>query len=160
MAYAENTSVSAEKSRSEIERTLRRYGASGFMYGWVDGKEDEEAMIRFKLNARHIAFRLKVPSQHDKKFKLTERGRARSESQAYSAWEQAVRQKWRALALVIKAKLEAVESGITSIEDEFLAHIEMANGLTIGQYVIPKLEALYKCGNIPALLPDLRGDHE
>lgn len=31
---AQNTSVSSEKSRAEIERILRRYGADGFMYGW------------------------------------------------------------------------------------------------------------------------------
>lgn len=33
MAYAENTSVSSEKSRAEIERTLQKYGADQFMYG-------------------------------------------------------------------------------------------------------------------------------
>jgi hypothetical protein len=32
--YAENTSVSVESSRGEIERTLQRYGAASFAYGW------------------------------------------------------------------------------------------------------------------------------
>jgi hypothetical protein len=40
LKYAANTEVSAEKSRAEIETVLRRYGATGFMYGWdeTDGE--------------------------------------------------------------------------------------------------------------------------
>lgn len=38
-------------------------------------------------------------------------------------WEQACRQAWRALALVIKAKLEAVDAGIVTFEEEFMAQI-------------------------------------
>ena len=30
--FAQDTSVSSEKSRGEIESTLSRYGATGFMY--------------------------------------------------------------------------------------------------------------------------------
>ena len=32
--YAANTEVGSERSRAEIERTLTRYGATSFMYGW------------------------------------------------------------------------------------------------------------------------------
>lgn len=32
--YAATTEVTSEKSRAEIERTVSRYGATGFMYGW------------------------------------------------------------------------------------------------------------------------------
>lgn len=35
----------------------------------------------------------------------------RTPEQAVQAWEQATRQCWRALALIMKVKLEAVESG-------------------------------------------------
>jgi len=34
MPYAEDTRVPIERSRSEIERTLERYGATAFSYGW------------------------------------------------------------------------------------------------------------------------------
>ena len=102
--YAENTSVSADKSRSEIERaTLQRYGATGFMYGW----EGSKAIIAFKMANRQIRFILTMPSQDDDQFRLTPgKGRERSASQAFAAWEQATRQRWRALALAVKAKLE------------------------------------------------------
>jgi hypothetical protein len=47
---------------------------------------------------------------------------------AYKAWKQAYHQRWRALALAIKA----VESGIATFEEEFLAHIALPNGSTVG----------------------------
>lgn len=33
--YANKTKVTPEKSRAEIERTLRRYGASGFRHAYM-----------------------------------------------------------------------------------------------------------------------------
>ena len=32
--YAAQTEVSSDRSRAEIERTLRKYGATAFAYGW------------------------------------------------------------------------------------------------------------------------------
>ncbi len=68
-------------------------------------------------------------------------------------WEQACRQKWRALYLVIKAKLEAVESGISCFEDEFLANIVLPDGSLVGNFMRPQIEQVYSSGNMPALLP-------
>ena len=45
-----------------------------------------------------------------------------------AAWEQVCRQRWRALLLIIRAKLEAVASGITTLENEFLANIVLPDG--------------------------------
>ncbi len=59
----------------------------------------------------------------------------------------------RWLALVIKAKLEAVESGITMFEEEFLAHIVLPDGKTAGEHVIPAIESSYQTGKVKALLP-------
>ncbi|MFN7930906.1 MAG: hypothetical protein U0Y68_23875 [Blastocatellia bacterium] len=77
----------------------------------------------------------------------------RTSTQAYEAWEQATRQKWRALALVIKAKLEAVESGITTIEQEFLPFIVAADGRTVGEHLIPQLDQYCLSGGNLLLLP-------
>ena len=38
MTYAHKSSVPAEKTRGEIERTLARYGATGFAYGTETGR--------------------------------------------------------------------------------------------------------------------------
>ena len=42
--YASNSKVGSTKSRDEIERTLTRYGAESFMYGW----EEDRAVVAFK----------------------------------------------------------------------------------------------------------------
>lgn len=149
MAYAENTSVSSDKSRAEIERTLSRYGASSFMYGW----NADNAQIAFDMQGRRIRFCLPMPDKADREFVKTPTGKPRAAKAAEDAYEQAVRQRWRALALVIKAKLEAVEAGITEFEEEFLAHIQLPNGGTVGQFMLPQIEIAYTTGNMPPLLP-------
>lgn len=99
--YASETDVSPEKSRAEIERTLRRYGAAGFAYGW----SGRDAMIGFEAHGRQIRIRISLPSLDD--VKLSPRGRRRSSvSIQASALEKATRQCWRAMALVVKAKLD------------------------------------------------------
>lgn len=147
--YAEGTEVSADRSRSEIERTLQRYGASGFMYGW----DPARAVLGFVAGERQVRFVLPMPDRDDEQFTLTPTGRERSPKNAADAYDQAVRQRWRALALVIKAKLEAVAAGIVTFDEEFLAHLVLPSGETVGQSVVPSVAQAYATGETPALLP-------
>ena len=146
--YAENTTVPADRSRAEIERTLQRYGAEGFLYGW----EATQAVIQFKAQNRYIRFIIEMPDRNDFVYTPARRHR-RSDDAIQSAFDQASRQRWRALALVIKAKLEAVEAGITEFESEFLAHIVLPDGTTVGDWVSPQVDAAYKSGTMPKMLP-------
>lgn len=57
-----------------------------------------------------------------------------------------------ALKLVIQAKLEAVEAGITTFEDEFLAHLVLPSGETFGEWAAPQLERAYITGAMPSSL--------
>jgi hypothetical protein len=141
--YAEGTSVSVEKSRAEIEAILSRYGAEAFGYA----TELDRAMIQFQAKNRRIRFLLKLPAKTERRFTHSEaRGALRTQETARAAWEQSCRQSWRALALVIKAKLEAVTAGISEFEDEFLSQIVLADGSTVGQYVRPQIEKHYREG--------------
>lgn len=149
--FAENTSVSTEKSRAEIETVLRRYGATGFLSGY----DTDKAFIAFMMKDRHVKFFMKTPDPAERRFTHSHRGtHKRSVDGAHDAWEQACRQSWRALALVIKAKLEAVAAGITVFEDEFLAHIVLPDGLTVAQHIKPMIGRAYESGDVPKLLPD------
>ena len=65
--------------------------------------------------------------------------RWRDEAGAQKAWEQACRQRWRALSLCIKAKLEACESGITTFEEEFLAQLVLPGGVTVAEKIMPSI---------------------
>lgn len=151
--YAAETQVSVEKSKAEIDAILRRYGATGFIQGW----DQTQAVIGFMMNGKQVKFILPLPSQTAKEFTHSSRG-MRSAGVAYGFWEQACRQRWRALALVIKAKLEAVAAGITVFEDEFLAHIVLPDGRTVGQLLKPQIERAYSDGNMPPLLPNYSGE--
>lgn len=150
--YAADTSVSAEKSRAEIERNLQRWGATQFMYGW----DSDRAFVGFRMNNRQLRFVLQMPDRTAKEFWFTpSRGTKRTEAQAYAEWEQACRQRWRALNLVIKAKLEAVESGISTFDDEFLAQIMLPNGRTVGEQIHGDIALAYETNEMPALLPGM-----
>lgn len=149
MRYAADTSVSVEKSRAEIERILGRYGATRFAYA----AEPERAQVVFEAKGRRVRFLVPLPSRQDKAYTHTPgRGHKRHPEDAFRAWEQSCRQRWRALALSIKAKLEVVESGISTFEDEFLAHIVLPNGEAVGEWLGPQIEASYKSRRMPAML--------
>ncbi len=149
--YAENTSVSVASSKAEIESILLRYDADEFVAGW---QKKGIAMVSFGMGGRSVRFILPLPKRDDHEFTHTPgRDTERSPSKALAAYEKACRQRWRALTLVIKAKLEAVETGITTFEEEFLAHIVMANGSTIGERLIPQLDQVK--GARAGLLPFL-----
>lgn len=151
MRYAQTTLVSVDRSKAEIERLLSRYGADQFVSGWADGG----AKVAFHAHDKFIRFMLPLPDKTDDEFTKTPSGRRRlSPEKAARAYEQGCRQRYRALALVVKAKLEAVETGITTFEEEFLAHIVMPDGKTIAEHTLPAIEAAYKGGKMPkALLP-------
>lgn len=151
--FAAQTEVPVERSRAEIERLIIKYGATSTAFMNGVGR----AMILFEAKGRRIMFELPLPSQDERRFQRTPGGRRTlGPSGRLGAWEQACRQRWRALALVIKAKLEAVETGITTFEDEFLAHIVMPDGLTVATHIKPRIAAVYGTGNMQPLLPPPR----
>lgn len=145
--YASNTSVSVENTRAEIERTLTRYGADAFMYA----TEGRSATVMFRMGGKQYKFALVLPDPKSKAFTHHSRG-ARAPEVARREWEQACRSKWRALGLVIKAKLEAVAAEISTVEDEFLAHLLLPNRETVGEWIKPRVEEAYALGHMPTSL--------
>ena len=152
--YAEKTSVPVVKSRAEIEATVTRYGATRFASMFEQGR----AIIVFEASGRRVMFELPLPDRAEFKIYKVNTGyghtkeRERSPQDIEAHWEQACRQRWRALALVIKAKLEAVDAGITTFEDEFLAHIVLPNGKTVGRWFKPQLAEAYEHKKMPPML--------
>lgn len=143
--FAASTSVPVERTRQEIEAVLRRYGADQFVSGWEHGR----AMLGFRVHDRMVRFELPLPKEADYKWKWNA-----TDNQKQKQLAQDERQRWRALLLVIKAKLEAVESKIATFESEFLAHIVMPNNRTVGEILIPQLAAAYASKTMPKLLGD------
>jgi hypothetical protein len=125
--YASKTKVPIDQSRLEIERTLERFGASSFAYA----AKPDSAAIMFEAGGRRIRITIGFPDN-----------------------ERERRQKWRALLLVIKAKLESVESQIETLVSAFYANIVMPDGRTVYESTREHVAVAYETGRVQALLPD------
>lgn len=151
--YAESTTVTVEKSKAEIEQVVKRFGARKLATGY-----DEDAgvaVIQFEVRDRRVLFRLTIPDWEDEQFLWDGRGYERKDAARLSAHAQEERRLWRSLYLVIKAKLESVESGIESFEEAFLPQIVIpgADGRTYSDFAVPQIEHVYRTGQLPSLLP-------
>jgi len=155
-AYAEGTTVAVEKTRIEIEQTLDRYGATGFAYGAEGGGADGgRRRVEFVAHGRRVRFDLTIPALKDKRFVgARDPWSGPNDSLRRDRWESEQRRLWRALLLGIKAKLEAVESGMAIFEEEFMANIVMPDGRTVGQHAMPAIARAYETGRVVALLPE------
>lgn len=138
MSYAEKTSVSINQSQAEIKKILTKYKADGFAYGENLGV----SIVMFEMAGRRIKFLLPMPPR-PKEF---------ATQASIKTYDQICRTRWRCLVLAIKAKLECVESGITTLEQEFMAHIMLPNGATVGQVMVGQIESAYKSNKMPPLL--------
>lgn len=152
--FAEGTSVPVERSQAEIRSTIMKYGGTS-EFGIVE-KADKAAII-FIAHGKNIKFILPLPNPDSQEFRTTATGRMRKGNSVSEAFEAEMRRRWRALNLVIKAKLEAVETGIVSFEQEFLPFFVLPSGQTVSEVMIPQLENAYKTGRIPTLLPEQTG---
>lgn len=126
--FAENTKVTVEETILEIRKTVARYEGEQFVFGVAEDK----IVVGFSKEGRQVRFSVKQDAQQP----------------------QSNKQQARALLLVLKAKLEAVASGVAVFEDEFLANIVLPDGRLVSQEVRPRLADAYETGSAPALLPD------
>ena len=69
MTYAAHTKVPVDRTKTEIERTLKRYGADRFAYFTEAGK----AIIVFEAHNRRLRFDLPVPAGDSPKEQLGRR---------------------------------------------------------------------------------------
>lgn len=144
--FAQETDVPVEQTQREIEDLIERYEATDF----VRGRQGENAIVAFRMNACTVKFTLPIPTLAD--CLLTPgRGIKRSPTDQQKAHEMAKRQRWRALKLSIQARLESVAAGISSFEREFLPFIVLPGGQTVGDEIIPRLPETFGTG-APLLL--------
>jgi hypothetical protein len=131
MTYASGTSVSVERSRMEIDSLLGKHGATSRGVATTEGM----AQVAFVIGGLH--YRLDVPLPA---FKMTKQppgwwGWNESRREEYKAKHtaQATRERWRAILLLLKAKLEAVRMGVSRVEKEFLSDLVLDGGGTVYQ---------------------------
>ena len=122
MTYAVHTNVTEPESIAEVEALLTKYGAA-----WTDVGLNKagDAVVKFGASGRSVRMLVAMPASQPR-----ERPR-----------------RWRVLVLLLKAKLEAVNSGLATFEDEFLANIFLPDcGRTVGQVMAPRINDAYLLG--------------
>lgn len=147
MAFAENTSVPIEKSVAEIVGLVKKAGATSI----AQWEEPERFTIQFSLSERLLRFRVTLPAWRD----MPERNGRRevlNQTQREAISAQRARQRARALLLVIKAKLESVESNVETFEEAFLANVVMSNGETVYERIAKPIAIEYESGAPSTLL--------
>lgn len=156
--FAKRTTVPVAQTQVEIQNLLIGHGASAFASGW-DGNS---AAIEFGWEGRQYRVRLPLPVRNDKSITHTEKNRARTAQQVERSYDAEVRRRWRALLLVIKARLESSETGITTFEEEFALFTVLPTGQTVAEIVMPAINEAYVTGQIPPIMaaltvPQLQG---
>ncbi|WP_426751754.1 hypothetical protein [Myxococcus sp. Y35] len=147
--YAAGTKVSVSKTEAEIKDLLRSRGATRTAFAEEEGR----AVVLFDLKDRRVRFTMPLPLPVHRSFTHDGRGTKRTPAAATRAWEQACREKWRALFLTMKAKFVSVDSQVETFEEAFLAHIVTPDGKTVGQHALPAVAEAYRTGTMPPLLP-------
>lgn len=138
MAYAAQTTVPLERSISEIIAMVRKAGAES-----IGQMHDRDSfVIVFALADRRMKFKVPLATEYVGP-KVGGNGRVIDTA---ARLEQMNRQKGRALMLVIKAKLESVESGVETFEQAFLGNIMLADGKTVYENIAEPIAIEYQTG--------------
>jgi hypothetical protein len=146
--YADTT-VPPEKSREQITKLLRDYGAEAV--SWTESFTSNVTELRFVLKTpdnRMVQVRIVPPSfSVDRRTWVPEKGHY--ETKPLPNWAQS----YRLLYYFLKAKLESIAFGLRDIEEEFLSDILVrgpgGEATTIGEIVRPQLES----GKLIPMLP-------
>jgi hypothetical protein len=127
----ENTTVDPDKTKADIDRLLRGYGVSAIQ--WTTDYQNNQVKLAFKVEAeisgvkKIIGLQLEPPTFAKKRRSYNPRTGKNEEVYAPN-WAQSM----RLLYYWLKAKLEAVAYGFTSVEKEFLSQVivSLPNGQT------------------------------
>lgn len=157
--YAAGTVVTVEKSKAELDGLLGKHGATS--RGILHDEEAGIAAVVFVLAGRKYKLGIPMPVKPTAA-EITKRFQGawnwtpeRKEQCATKVHDQAVRERWRGLVLLTKAKLEIVRMGGSTFEREFLADLVLPNGRTAGEELGEYMQNLLANGyTAPLALPE------
>jgi hypothetical protein len=101
---------------ADLEKLLVSHGVTVFGYERLD----DLAVVRFRFIDRKLRLVVKMPDWNSDEYKLTPTRRGiRSATARQQAYWADVAKTWKAMRNLIAAKLEGIETGITTFEAEF-----------------------------------------
>lgn len=133
--YAKNTSVPVSKSRVQVQKLLVDYGIEEFFFGTSPRGEG----VGFKHEGKVYKHNVPMPDRNDYGYE--------------TKYNQAVRQRWRVFYMSLKMKLEEIQDGGISFEDQFLSMMTLPDGSTVADFMrLPENIALLNKSEMPKLL--------
>lgn len=133
--YAKNTTVEVSRTKVQVQDLLINYGIDEFFFG-TSSRGDG---IGFKYKGKVFKHNVPMPSPNDYR--------------TDSGYKQAVRQRWRIFYMSLKMKLEEIQSGGITFEDQFLAMMALPDGTTVGDFMrMPENIARLQKSEMPKLL--------
>lgn len=140
--YAEGTTVSVAASRGEISGILAKHGVVEMAWGTKPTGDD----LAFALGSHRFAFWIPRPTLEEVRNRyIAEGGRWNLVYNPAEKVEQEWRRRWRAHVLLLKAKLEFIAAGDSTLERELMPFLLLHDGRT--------LEEALSAGALPALMP-------
>lgn len=129
--YAEGTEVTEEASKAELERILRRYGATG--YGFMWSQESRAVSVGFRIKNRSYRLAVPMPRPDDESITHNRGGYLMTKDQVDKRYAAEVRRRWRVVVVGLKAKLElaSMEEGDFTFEREFMSWAVLKDGRTV-----------------------------
>ena len=134
------TAVSVDRSKEQIGKLLRDYGAEGIL--WADDFRTGSVTLQFvvtRADGRATAYRI-TPAAFKEKHSSYDPMKGKHVTVEAPNWPRSMRllQAW------MKTKLESIAYGLTEVEEEFLAHMVVrdAHGQesTAGELVLEAIE--------------------
>jgi len=143
MKYAEKTKVPIGRSKERIENLLIKSGIENFGYE----TNRKFAAIKFVYEGLSYMVGIKLQDITNEKFTHTSGGKLRKDKDSiFQGWMQEQKRLWRVLELVIKAKLELINEGGSSFEQEFLSGMLTRDGKPLILKLIPFIEQAKQTG--------------
>jgi hypothetical protein len=162
--YAAGTDVPVERTRAEIDGLLTKNGASSVAIL----NDEEHNVAAFAFTIRGARFRVELPLPTAQDIQPTPghepRGWSYTTTEQRSQWlgrqlAQARRERWRQMLLLLKAKLEIVRIGLSTVEHEFMADMVLPSGQTASVVLAEALRCgLNGTGDLPKLLGKKAGE--
>lgn len=130
--YAEGTKVSVESSRGEITGILAKHGVQRM--GWMGSPEGDQLM--FELAGGQYRLNIERPTLEQVRDRyVAEGGRWNLVYDPQAKVDAEWRRRWRANVLLLKAKLEFIDSGDTTLDRELMPYRVLADGRTLEQAI-------------------------
>lgn len=130
--YAEGTKVPVEASRGELTGILAKHGVQRMAWMTEPGGD----VLQFELEGNAYRFKIDRPTLDEVRDRyVAEGGRWNLVYDEQAKVDAEWRRRWRAHVLLLKAKLEFVAGGDTTLENEFMPALVVKGGKTLAEVI-------------------------